>query len=88
MIKQLSTGKLVDVSNIENMYELFNYEQFEIIEAYIEYQHNEQLKLIEELDEVNDILNEKEKAVSDLTKYVKRYGLKNETKVLDKLKNI
>lgn len=88
MIKQLSTGKVVDVSNIENMYDIFTNEQFEIIEGYIEYQKLEQDKLIDELEEVNNILNEKEKLVGDLLKYVKRYGFKNESKVLDKLKNI
>lgn len=88
MIKQLSTGKVVDVSNLENMYDLFNHEQFEIIEAYIDYQQEEQTKLLEEIEEVNIILNEKETAVSDLLKYVKRYGLKNENKVLEKIKNL
>ena len=84
MIKQLSTGKVVDVSNIENMYDLFNHEQFEIIEAYMEYQEDKMNEVIEELQEVNDILNDKEKDIYDLLKYVNRYGLKNEGKVLEK----
>lgn len=88
MIKQLSTGRVVDVSNIENMYDLFNNEQFEIIQTYMEYQEDKQNELIEELQEVNDLLNDKEKAAEDLLKYVNRYGLKNESKVLEKIQHI
>lgn len=46
MIKQLSTGQVVNLSNLENMHDLFTNEQFEIIEAYLEYQ--------EELNELNE----------------------------------
>ena len=88
MIKQLSTGKVVNVFNIENMYDLFTNEQFEIIEAYLEYQEAQHTEIMEELEELNDLLNEKEDAVNNLLKYVKRYGFKNESKVLEKLENI
>ena len=88
MIKQLSTGKVVDVSNLENMYDLFTNEQFEIIEAYMKYQEAQKSEIIEELQKVNEILNEKETALNELLKYVKRYGFKNESKVLEKIENI
>lgn len=88
MIKQLSTGKVVDISNIENMHDLFNEEQFEILQAYMEYKEEEKNAIIEELQEVNDILNEKEDNIKDLLKYVNRYGVKNENKVLEKIKNL
>lgn len=88
MIKQLSTGKVVNASNIENMRDLFTNEQFEIIEAYVKYQEDQQNEIIEELEEINDLLNEKEDAVNNLLKYLKRYGFKNESKILEKLENI
>lgn len=88
MIKQLSTGQVVNVSNLENMHDLFTNEQFEIIEAYLEYQEEQKSEIIDELEEVNNILNEKETAVNNLLKYVKRYGFKNESKVLEKIENI
>ena len=88
MIKQLSTGKVVNVSNLENMYDLFTNEQFEIIEAYMEYQEDKMNEVIEELQEISEILNEKETAVNDLLKYVKRYGFKNKSKVVEKIENI
>ena len=45
-------------------------------------------EVIEELQEVNDILNDKEKDIYSLLKYVNRYGLKNEGKVLEKIINL
>lgn len=88
MIKQLSTGQVMNVSNLENMHDLFTNEQFEIIQAYLEYQEEQKAEVIEELQEVNDILNDKEKDIYDLLKYVNRYGLKNEGKVLEKIINL
>lgn len=88
MFKQLSTGRVVDVSNIENMYDLFNEDQLEIIQAYMDYKEEEKREIIEDLQDVNDILNETEDNIKDLLKYVNRYGLKNENKVLEKIKKI
>lgn len=89
MFKQLSTGRVVDVSNLENMYDLFNENQLEIIQAYTEYKVEEEKNpIIEELHDVEDILYETQYKIQDLQKHVNRYGANNGKKLLEKIKNL
>lgn len=88
MLKQLNSGIVIDVSNTDNMYDLFTLDQLEIIEAIIYFKDTDLLNLKEELGDVQYYLKNIENNISDLRKYVNRYGLKNEKKVIEKIDNI
>lgn len=79
---------VIDISNTDTMYDLFTLEQLEIIEAIIDFKDNEISNLEEDLEDVQNFLKSIESNISNLRKYVNRYGLKNAKKVIEKIDNI
>ncbi|BBQ04325.1 hypothetical protein [Enterococcus phage Bp29] len=88
MLKQLNSGMVIDISNTDSMNDLFTLEQLEVLEAIIDFKNNEIYEIKDELDNVENLLKTKESNINDLRKYIKRYGFKNERKIIEKIDNI